>query len=68
MQHDVAEPEDADGEGVEVARLFHQHVAEREHERVGKGEGEAEERPLEKEFGHSKFTRGKHSRMGRNCD
>ena len=57
MQKDEAEPKDADREGVEVARLFHQHVAEREHERVGKGEGEAEERPLEKKLGHSKFRR-----------
>ena len=48
MQHDVAEPEDADGEGVEVASLLDEHVAEREHEGVGEGEAEAEEWPWEK--------------------
>ena len=45
MQHDVAEPEDADGEGVEGAGLLDEHVAEREHERVGEAEAEAEEWP-----------------------
>ena len=46
MQRDVAEPEDADGEGVEGAGLLDEHVAQRVHDRVGEAEGEAEEWPL----------------------
>ena len=42
VQRDEAEPEDADGEGIEGARTLHQHVAQREHEGVGEGEAKAQ--------------------------